>query len=285
MSCYICASEIYIKRPGSVRDNPDLKIHECTNCGLVFLSSQQHITEDHYKDSGMHAGQPPEIDNWLKDTKKDDQRRYLLLKEKIKNKAIIDFGCGVGGFIEMAKNSASMVSGIELESALQESFNRRNLSVYQSVQEVKKSSKKWDIITAFHVVEHLRDPLSVLIELSSLIYKDGEIIIEVPNSEDALLTLYNNQDFQNFTYWSQHLFLFNESTIRALIAKGKFKLNWIQHVQRYPLVNHLHWLSNGKPAGEKKWPFMDDGELNKLYEAKLAEQGLTDTIILSFGLN
>ncbi len=56
MSCYICGCKEYLERPGSVRDNSELKINECVECGLVFLSSQLHISDEHYKDSGMHDG-------------------------------------------------------------------------------------------------------------------------------------------------------------------------------------------------------------------------------------
>jgi hypothetical protein len=55
--------------------------------------------------------------------------------------------------------------------------------------------------------------------LTSLLNEDGEIIIEVPSSEDALLTLYKNASFSKFTYWSQHLFLFNQQTISELVKK------------------------------------------------------------------
>ena len=69
------------------------------------------------------------------------------------------------------------------------------------------------------------------------------MILEVPNSDDALLTLYESKDFQNFTYWSQHLFLFNTKTMAELIEQTGLKLNGIKHIQRYPLSNHMYWLS------------------------------------------
>lgn len=72
---------------------------------------------------------------------------------------------------------------------------------------VTKQNKNYDLITAFHVVEHLPDPRTTLKELSSLLSPEGYLIIEVPSSEDALITLYDCDAFQKFTYWSQHLYL------------------------------------------------------------------------------
>ncbi len=129
-------------------------------------------------------------------------------------------------------------------------------------------------------MEHLHDPAGVLSELSQSLSGGGEMIIEVPNSNDALLTLYENDDFQNFTYWSQHLFLFNDKTMAELVKQAGLKLNWIKHVQRYSLSNHLYWLAKGKPAGHKKWSFLNNNQLDQEYENQLAAIGKTDTIIV-----
>jgi len=191
----------------------------------------------------------------------------------------LDFGCGVGGFLDLAKQSASCIDGIELERALQSSFKQRGLQVFSQLKEAMGSEHTWDVVTAFHVVEHLSDPMGTIKDLSTLLSRGGEMIIEVPSSDDALLTLYKNAGFQEFTYWSQHLYLFNASTMKFLIKKAGLKLNWIKHVQRYPLSNHLYWLSKGKPGGHKQWAFLDDQQLNQNYEQQLAALGLTDTIV------
>jgi 2-polyprenyl-3-methyl-5-hydroxy-6-metoxy-1,4-benzoquinol methylase len=281
MSCYLCGSAEYRKRPGSVRDNPDIEVLECSECSLVYLSSFDHINEGHYENSGMHADSEPDVDAWLNETQVDDLRRYQFLKNKLTNKKIIDFGCGNGGFLELARTNAKNVIGIELEKALQSSFTTRELTVYSHQNEAIESGQKWDIITAFHVFEHLPDPRETLKALSSLLYGGGEIIVEVPSSDDVLLTLYNNESFQGFTYWSQHFFLFNAITLKKLVEQAGLRLNWVKHVQRYPLSNHLYWLVKGCPGGHKEWKFMNNKALNDQYEQQLASLGLTDTIIAS----
>ena len=277
MSCYLCQSNEYSKRTGTVRDNRDIDVLQCDECGLVYLSSTDHIKKEHYEESGMHDD-GLNINNWLKETDKDDERRFQFIKEKITNKNVLDFGCGVGGFLEKAKTVAKTVVGVELERALQPSFKQRFLTVFSDLTSVRGS---YDVITAFHVVEHLSDPAITLRDLSTLLSFGGEIIVEVPNSEDALLTLYNNKNFQNFTYWSQHLYLYNAQTIRRLVRKSGLKLNWVKHIQRYSLANHLYWLAKGKPGGHEEYNFIDTVELNKQYESQLAALGVTDTIIIS----
>lgn len=226
----------------------------------------------------------PDIKSWLKETEKDDERRLNFLKSKIKNKKILDLGCGIGGFIEKAQNFASIAKGIELEIAIQNSFKTRKLSVYSDIKDAIDSKHKWNLITAFHVLEHLSDPIKTLQEVSLLLENDGEIIIEVPNADDALLSLYTNDAFANFVFWAEHLFVFNESTLTSIIEKSGLKLNWVKHIQRYPLSNHLYWLSNNKPNGHEVWKFIKDSTLDQRYENQLAKKAITDTIIISAGL-
>ena len=280
IKCYLCNSENKFRRPGSVRDNKKLRILECADCGLVYLSSKKHIKKSHYEKSGMHNGKKRNVNLWLKETQADDTRRFKFIKKNISNKKIIDFGCGAGGFLELASKYAKEANGIELEKAMQESFVERNLKVYKDYKYALQSSKKWDIVTAFHVVEHLSDPIKIITKLSKLLNKKGKFYIEVPNSEDALLTLYKNKAFQNFTYWSQHLYLFNADNLKKLAKKAKLKVEWVKHVQRYSLGNHLYWLSNGKPGGHKVWNFFENISLNKKYENQLASIGKTDTIMI-----
>jgi len=60
---YLCGSDQNISRLGSVRDNPETKPLECIDCGLVFLSSQAHIQQNHYAESSMHNGEMADIDS------------------------------------------------------------------------------------------------------------------------------------------------------------------------------------------------------------------------------
>lgn len=284
MICYLCSKSDFVDRPGKVRDLEEIKVIECTNCGLVTLSRTDHISERHYEEGKMHSKEI-EINDWLKSTETDDQRRFEMFKPKLIGKNILDFGCGNGGFLLKTKPYANKSNGIELEERMQPFFAEQNLKVWNSLKEAaSNSTDRYDLITSFHVFEHLSDPASVLVDLSKLLYENGEIIIEVPSSDDALLILYKNEAFSNFTYWSQHLFLFNQHTMVDLIKKSGLKLNWIKQVQRYGLSNHLYWLSNDRPGGHAIWSFLSSKELDKAYAQQLASIGKSDTILASISL-
>jgi len=275
MKCYLCSATSFIIRKGVVRAAPDLQIHVCTACGLVALSSMAHIPVGFYEDSGMHGATPTPMDVWLKDTDWDDQRRFDSLKSFLPNKKVLDFGCGAGGFLNKAQQLAGSVDGIELEQRVQQHWHGQ-ITIHSSME---SSGGEYDLITAFHVVEHLSDPIAILKTLAAKLSKNGRMVVEVPSSEDALLTLYDSSAFQHFTYWSQHLFLFNAETLRHLAKEAGLRILSIQQYQRYPLSNHLHWLSQGEPGGHQKWAFLDSPELKAAYASALASIAKCDTLI------
>jgi 2-polyprenyl-3-methyl-5-hydroxy-6-metoxy-1,4-benzoquinol methylase len=284
-TCYLCGGTSHRERPGSVRDNASLKVLECNACGLVFLSTIDHIHSSHYANSGMHGNEllPPE--SWLRETDADDERRFRFLQPMLVGRKLLDFGCGVGGFLLKAREVTAVAEGLEPELRLQDHFGQSGLKIHTQMDAITASGlPRFDVITAFHVVEHLPDPRHTLARLALLLDKvGGELIVEVPSSDDALLTLYGCECFTHFTYWSQHLFLFNPRTLSDLVLQAGLKLHWLKQVQRYPLSNHLHWLSQGKPGGHQKWAFIDSLALNEAYSAQLAALGRCDTLLAGIG--
>ena len=275
MKCNLCNSKNYKKRKGTVRDNKNLEIFECGDCGLVFLSEDNHINEAFYENSNMH--QSFDFYKWRNETLVDDTRRYEFLKSSLVNKKVLDFGSGNGGFLKLTKNISKKVLGVELEKAIIPFYKEENIPFENNLDNI---SDKFDIITSFHVIEHIKEPLKILDKLKNLLDDNGRLIIEVPNANDALLTIYENEAFSNFTYWSCHLYLYTQHTLNLLAKQAGFEIEFIKHIQRYPLSNHLYWLSKNKPGGHEKWGnFFDSNELTKAYENQLASLGATDTII------
>ena len=198
-----------------------------------------------------------------------------MLRGALPGRRLLDFGAGACGFLLKAKTLAAEVVGVEPEARVIETWKGK-LNIAPDLDNV---SGKFDIITAFHVVEHLVDPRKVLADLGKMLSPRGRLIVEVPSSDDALLTLYDCDAFQKFTYWSQHLFLFNAATLQRVTRQAGLRVTAIKHVQRYPLSNHLHWLSKGKPGGHQIWQFLDNPDLVNSYASALAAVGKTDTLV------
>jgi len=276
MSCYLCDHSDFTLRKGVVRDDPTLKIIECKNCGLVTLSPMPNPIPGYYEAGKMHGEDMPSIEYWARQTYRDDQRRFEMLRPALVNRRVLDFGCGAAGFLHLAQSVATEVVGVELQRSVREHTSNANIRIAGSIG---TASGVFDVITAFHVVEHLSDPLPVIRELGTHLKVGGTLIVEVPSANDALLTLYDSDAFQRFTYWSLHLFLFNPETLNHLATLAGLRAVAVKQTQRYPLSNHLRWLSHNEPGGHERWSFLDTPELSAAYAASLAAIGKCDTLI------
>lgn len=136
--CYLCGNTEFNKRLGSVRDRPELKVFECASCGLVCLSSFDHIRDGFYEISEMHGEEMPDIETWLKETAWDDERRFQYLKSVLPNRRLLDFGCGAGGFLLKARDLAATAHGVEPEIRLSSHYQSHGLMVFQNLSEIPK---------------------------------------------------------------------------------------------------------------------------------------------------
>ena len=274
MNCYICGNKKTIKVKGTVRDVPNLQILKCTDCGLVYLENFNHIDEDYYKNSKMNDNDS--LKEYAESCVDNDLWRIEKYKNLFRHKTILDFGSGLGGFV-MGMLNYTPTFGCEIDPSWKNINSTINTWMYENIDEVPNNY--FDYITLFHILEHLKDPKNILKKIAPKLKKNGTIIIEVPNADDALLTLYENEAFQNFTYWGCHLMLFNQHNLQRVIEQTGLKCSYIVQTQRYPLSNHLYWLAKGKSGGHKIWDMMDYKESNEWYENKLAKIGKCDTIV------
>jgi SAM-dependent methyltransferase len=284
--CYLCGCSDLIDRNCSLRDLPlpnAIKVLECRMCGLVFLSSFDHLDPMFWeKSKGFNQGGGlTSAEEVAKASSMDEDRRYMQYKELIVNKDILDFGCGAGNFLEKSKSRAKSCYGIDVDEQFKKRYDEIGIKVFSNIAECKQ---KFDVIFMFVVLPLLPDPLEILKQIKGKLKPDGILIVEVPNIDDALLTLYRSEAFSKFTYTSMSFFYFNLQTFSNLLIKAGYKINYVKNFQRYSLSNHLYWLSKNKPRGHQVWNFLDSGELNVAYTATLAALGKCDTLIGSFSL-
>lgn len=259
-----------------VRDSKDIQVLECEGCGLVFLSSFTHVTDEFYEESGMLNGSV-DLKKYRQQSYKDDNRRASSLHDKLLGKKVLDFGCGAGGFLHLIQKFSEVAVGVELDKQINEAINNEGIQCFSNIENIEGT---YDVITLFHVVEHLTNPKAILKSLKKYLNPNGIIIIEVPNADDALLTLYNSKEFADFTYWSCHVYLYNSHTLKKMVEQAGYQVKLVKQIQRYPLSNHLYWLSNGKPGGHNHLGVLENDFLQQQYESTLAALGKCDTLLI-----
>ena len=204
----------------------------------------------------------------------DELRRYLKFRKIIKNKKILDFGCGWGSFLLKAKDAKSRF-GIELRKEYKNYIRSLDKSIFvkTSLSEIKT---KFDVIMSFHTLEHIPNQVEILKKLKNKLKVDGKLIVEVPHAEDILLNL---NSFRNFSFFSEHLILHTNKSLKIVLQKAGFKNIKIQYHQRYNFENHLGWFLKNKPEGHKIFKNFCEPELLKTYNKFLIKNGMTDTLV------
>lgn len=258
-----------------------IKVLKDTKSEIIFLEKYLIKKNDNRKFSHKSIKKIENIKILNKNVKtlmlNDDYRRINQFDKYLKNKDILDFGCGWGGFLKGIKNYKSL-KGVEIRTECIK-FIKKNYKNINISNDINSFDKKFDIITMFHVLEHIPYQIESLKVLKSKLKSKGKIIIEVPHAKDFLLLQKELNDFKNFTFWSEHLILHTYESLKTILLKSGFKNINIQYHQRYSLANHLGWFLKRKPNGHKFYEEIVSDELNKSYFENLKNLGQTDTLV------
>ena len=151
--------------------------------------------------------------------------RKISLKQKLKlvnsfastNKSLLDIGCGTGDFLKEAKNNHWNVFGVEPNMQARNIANiKTNNSVFNTEQLSKFEPQSFNVITLWHVLEHLPNLEEQVQTFKKLLKPNGTLIIAVPNykSYDAI---YYKEYWAGFDVpW--HLWHFNKTCILKLAS-------------------------------------------------------------------
>jgi len=157
--------------------------------------------------------------------------RKISLKRKLKlinafkseGKVLLDIGCGTGDFLHVAQQDNWSVTGIEPdESARQIANSKTNNAVFNISHLEDLGENSFDVITLWHVLEHL-PKLETHIQLfKHLLKPNGTLIIAVPNFKSYDAQLYKN-------YWAaydvpRHLWHFSKLSIQKLFKNVELEL-------------------------------------------------------------
>lgn len=270
----------WISISGSVRDAPKIGLRQCENCGLVTHSENLRELVN-YADGTMHdwAGGHGELSV---NPEGDISRRLaalLELKSQYKSKTLLDFGSGDGTMLKHLSAHFD-ISGLEPEIKAREKSIKDGFIIYDSIEKIVNNETKFDLITMFHVIEHIYNPGEILSNLKKILNTGGILVLETPNSNDALLRLYKSKAFENWTYWSHHPMLYSHDSLSRIISRTGYEVVENNGGQRYSLANHLYWLSQNKPGGHEIWKEMFSKEASENYDDDLVRRGYNDTLWL-----
>lgn len=152
------------------------------------------------------------------------KRKLKLINSVSKNsKSLLDVGCGTGDFLQVASNSGWTITGIEPNVKARAIANKKtNHAVFDSDQLFNLEQNSYDVITLWHVLEHLPDLDGHFSLLRKLLKPDGVLIIAVPNYKSYDAKVY--QEFWAAYDVPRHLWHFSQASIKRLASRAHMNL-------------------------------------------------------------
>ncbi len=261
-----------------VRDRDDVQVLRCETTGLIVLSRSDHMDLGHYcEQSGFSYWGVDSRESAVKRTRRDDQRRVSQFRHLLAGKRCLDVGSGPGGFLDLAKPLVGSIAAVEPQGEVRNVLEQHGYHVYPSIEQVSETG--FDVVTVFHVFEHMTQPIETLNQVRRRLRPRGAVVVEVPHAKDYLLSRLNHEAFKEFTFWSEHLILHTRETLRLYLELAGFSNVRITGFQRYPLANHLYWTRAGMPGGHELRPELSTPALDSAYAQMLEGMDATDTLI------
>ncbi len=203
------------------------KIVECVQCTFRFTNprpSQQEIGKYYASDKYISHTNSSEslMDKAYKTVRYITLRDKLKLVQKFKKKgSLLDIGCGTGNFLEVCKNNNWQIAGVEPGDLARKQAQEINPGA--NIQpDLFKIEGTFDIITMWHVLEHVHDLNMYLRRIYDQLASDGKLIIAVPNNESFDAHHYG----VNWAAYDvpRHLYHFTADTIKRVLNKNGMQL-------------------------------------------------------------
>jgi len=174
---------------GTIFNGTEFFYFKCSGCGSTFVSPvpNQADFEKMYSVENYHDSHYREIRT---DGHYSDSIQFL--KENCAGRrSVLDFGCGNGSFLTVARDNNFECAGIEFHpSAIQNVRKKTGLPV-TSLEETRASGRRFEIIHLGDVLEHLADPMNTIKILASLLSPEGVFYIEGPLENQSSAVYYS----------------------------------------------------------------------------------------------
>ena len=212
-------------------------IVKCRSCGLVYVNPHRNA------DAILHNYEEV-VDNLYVEEREGRvltfQRNLRPLEELMppdRGRRLLDVGCHIGVFLEIAQERGWEAWGIEPSHWAAREARSRGLQVIEgTLDDVHLAEEAFDVITLWDVIEHLTDPLRELRESYRLLRKGGLICSHTMNVESPLARLMGPR-------WpwlmEMHLYYFSPRTLGEMLRKAGFTVVKMVNQGRFLRLGYL----------------------------------------------
>ena len=213
---------------GAIKDYQILRCHNCT----VALTDPMPKIADKFYNSGIYAkngGRASVFADlafaWLYNTRLREIQRFSSEKGRL-----LDVGCGKGRFVASACRHGWQAEGTDvIQGQVRSARERYDVKIsFGEIWELGFDANSFDVVTAWHVLEHLPQPHKVVGEISRIMRTNGLFVCEVPYQASWQATIGKGLWFQLDV--PRHLLHYNLSALQYLLHKHNLE---IQHISTF----------------------------------------------------
>jgi 2-polyprenyl-3-methyl-5-hydroxy-6-metoxy-1,4-benzoquinol methylase len=219
--CQLCGEKAAVFLTGA----PTLL--RCPACGLLSLAKfpAAEATEALYQDEYYSDGSAERFLKPLEWAVRFFRRlRVRAIERRTEGAgAILDVGCGRGTLLEICQERGWTVLGTQLSQTAIRAARARGVDVrYGELPALALPPGSFNVVTFFHVLEHLEAPEAYLREACRLLKPNGGLVVEVPDFGGLGFRLLGLRHF--CVDYPHHLVFFTERSLRALLERSGFEV-------------------------------------------------------------
>lgn len=181
-ACPLCNS------PGQVAVDREAAVVRCRACGHRYVDPRP--TQD---EIAHGYSLPDAYDTWLDVSSAREalwRRRYRRVLADAPPGRLLDVGAGIGTFLAIARDNGWAVQGTEVSStAIGHAQALYGLDIHAGHLEDAAPPGPYDVVSLWHVIEHVPDPPATLRCCHGLLAEGGRIILAMPNDGTSAWTL------------------------------------------------------------------------------------------------
>lgn len=231
VECVACRSSAHAPRYRSPRG----VIYQCCDCGIFFVDDAgvEIPTQDKLFYSTIDEGR---YRAYFEGFRSGQYRQVLTRLNPGPGKTLLDIGASYGWMVRTALDLGLDAYGVEPGEAecdrdLRDRILRSSLQEYCAT-----AHRQFDVVTIWHVLEHLRDPVGALSQMRSLLATDGVLVIAVPTTDGwmfrlalVLRALGSHKLLDELFYFhnpNMHFFYPNLRSLSTLLERTGFEIMW-----------------------------------------------------------
>ena len=229
-SCPLCAGKevsFAFHAVDNTVTHEQFSVHLCKNCSFLFTSPRPeqgaigayYLSNNYISHAETAHGLKERVYHFVR--KRALKGKYKLMTRYAPRGTLLDVGCGTGDFLAYMAEQNYTVQGVEVSSDARNIAIKKNLRVSAQLDTLPDGDI-FNIITLWHVLEHVPSPLDTLLQLHARCANGGLLLIAVPDHESWDAQHYG----ANWAAWDvpRHLSHFRRQDVQNLLKQTGFEL-------------------------------------------------------------